>query len=139
MRLAANKAAEVPMRAKALVLVVGLLTLAGCSNRPKLVPFSGKVVAEGRKQLSGDPIVALVPVGGQGKERIQGMILPDGTFKLNTYPHGDGVTPGKYKVLVQFDGGKAFERYAAANTTPLEVDVPDGGLTNYEIKLTPQK
>ncbi len=120
-------------------LLVGLLSLAGCSNKPKLVTFTGKVVAEGRAQLGGDPTIALVPVEGLGKERIQGMIGPDGAFKLNTYPHGDGVMPGKYKVLIQFDGGKAFEHYTAANTTPLEVDVSDAGLTNYEIKLVPKK
>jgi hypothetical protein len=120
-------------------LLVGLLALAGCSNKPKLAPFTGKVVVDGRAQLTGDSIVALVPVAGLGTERIQGMINRDGTFKLNTYPHGDGVMPGKYKVLVQFDGGRAFEHYAAANTTPLEVDVPDGGLTNHEIKLVPKR
>jgi hypothetical protein len=126
------------MRVKALLLV-GLLCLAGCSGRPKLVPFTGKVVVEGRARLAGDPTVALVPVAGLGKERLQGMINPDGSFKLSTYPHGDGVMPGKYKVLVQFDGGRAFERYAAADTTPLEVEVPDSGLTDYEIKLAPKK
>lgn len=121
-------------------LLIGLLFAAGCGDKPKLVSFSGKVVVEGRTPpYGGDPIVALVPAEGLGKERLQGMINPDGSFKLNTYPHGDGVMPGKYKVLVTFDGGKAFQHYAAADTTPLEVDVPNSGLTNYEIKLAPKK
>lgn len=126
------------MRVK-VIFLIGLMFLAGCSDKPKLVPFAGKVVVEGRTRLSGDPIIALVPVAGLGKERLQGMINPDGSFKLSTYPHGDGVMPGKYKVLVQFDGGKMYEHYAAANTTPLEIDVPDSGLTDYEIKLVPKK
>ena len=126
------------MRLPVLVLV-GLLPLAGCNSKPKLVPFAGRVVAEGREQLGGDPTVALVPVEGLGKERLQGMINPDGGFKLNTYPHGDGVMPGKYKVLVQFNGRKAFEHYGSAETTPLEVAVPDSGLTDYEIRLVPKK
>jgi hypothetical protein len=123
----------------AVLCLVALLPLAGCSNKPKLVPFTGRVVVEGRTQLGGDPIVALVPAEGLGKERLQGMINPDGAFTLNTYPHGDGVMPGRYKVLVQFNGGKPFEHYGSAETTPLEVAVPDSGLTDYEIKLVPKK
>lgn len=127
------------MRVKVLLLV-GLLAVSGCGGGPKLVPFTGKVVVEGRTQpISGDAVIALVPVEGLGKERLQGMINPDGAFKLTTYPHGDGVMPGKYKILIQFNGGKVFEQYTAANTTPLTVDVPDSGLMDYEIKLVPKK
>ncbi len=125
------------MRVKVLLLV-GLLALAGCSSKPKLVPVSGRIVVDGAA-ITGDTAVTFIPVEGLGKERVQGMIGPKGEFKLNTYPHGDGVMPGKYKVLVQFGGGKAFEHYSNVETTPLEVDVPNSGLTDYEIKLTPKK
>jgi hypothetical protein len=122
------------MRSAALALLIGLVCAAGCNRGPRLVPFTGQLVIEGRPQ--GTDTVALVPVAGLGKERTQALVDREGKFSLKTYPHGDGVMPGKYKVLVQLDPGvKALDLYSFADTTPLEVEVPDNGVRDYVIRI----
>lgn len=120
------------------LLLVGLTPLSGCKDTPKLAPVTGRVVVEGRP--TGNDTVAFVPVGGLGKERSLALLDREGKFTLRTHPHGEGVMPGKYKVLVQLEpGSKLFEHYGHADTTPLEVEVPDAGLKDYENKLVPKK
>ena len=63
----------------------------------------------------------------------------DGSFTMRTYPFGDGVPPGKYKVtLVPALAGriKKPELGDPAKTT-LRIDVPDAGIADHRIELLP--
>jgi hypothetical protein len=64
-----------------------------------------------------------------------GVNAADGSFeKITTYKHGDGLIPGKHKVVVAaYDGGrdlspKVPKEYTTAATTPLEIDTADSPL-----------
>jgi hypothetical protein len=122
----------------AAALFVGAVALAGCGNKPKLVAVTGKVTHGGKSVTGGS--VWFHPAGGdQGKqERMSGQLQLDGTFTARTFPHGDGIPPGKYRVTLSPDlaGRVGAPRYGDAAKTPWSVDVPETGLADqpFEIK-----
>ena len=68
-----------------------------------------------------------------------GVNVADGSFSnVTTYQYGDGLIPGKHKVLVvAYDGGrdlspKVPRAYSSVTTTPLEIDTANSPL---EIKI----
>jgi len=81
----------------ALALVAG----AGCGkapdNRPKRVPFSGKVTLDGAP-VEGATVV-LAPDGGSGNAA-SGMTNAEGVVHFTTFESRDGAVPGKYMVTV---------------------------------------
>ena len=84
----------------------------------------------------------------EGGEAItaQGEIRPDGTFQLSTTKPGDGVPPGKYRVLINSmdlsdvpDEQKDLPydaKYLSYKTSGLELEVKRGA-TDLPIKLAP--
>jgi hypothetical protein len=120
----------------ALVFALGV-AVAGCGNKPKLVAVTGKVTQKGKTVTGGS--VWFHPEGGnQGKdERMSGQLQLDGTFTAKTFPHGDGIPPGKYKVTLSPDlaGRAGAPRYGDASKTPWSVDVPDTGLADHVLEI----
>lgn len=122
----------------AAALFVSVAALLGCGNKPKLVAVTGKVTHDGKSVTGGS--VWFHPEGGnEGKtERMSGQLQLDGTFTARTFPHGEGIPPGKYKVTLSPDlaGRAGAPRYGDVAKTPWSVDVPETGLTDqaFEIK-----
>src|SRR5262245_66311400 len=91
-----------------LLIALGLFAVSfaivGCgSNAPKLVTVTGKVMHKG-KTVTGGSVWFHPEGGGEGKpEKMSGQLQLDGTFTAQTFPHGDGVPPGKYKVTISRD------------------------------------
>jgi hypothetical protein len=126
--------------AAALVLLLGVV---GCG--PRLYPVRGRVTYP-----DGKPVAeGMVVFEGQGPENrltARGDVGADGRYELSTYKPGDGVLPGKYRVLVApksdpnavdrpskpppFDG-----RYTNFKTSGLEVEV-EPGVSEYPIQVT---
>ncbi len=115
------------------LLFVALLA-AGCGGGPKLVPVEGKVTFNGQPLVPGS--VWLIPQDGKG-DKASGLIQLDGSFKLRTYPHGDGVVAGTYKVYLSLGGGTppGLEACTDPEKTPLKVDVPAAGLKDWKLAL----
>jgi hypothetical protein len=119
----------------------------GCGKAgPELYPVEGKVTMNG--QAPEGATVVLVPSSGTIEVANQptGVVSSDGTFKLQTYPHGEGALPGDYKVLVTWlppDArkqekpiNKAPVKYADPKTTPLSATIKEGQNTLPEFQLT---
>jgi hypothetical protein len=78
----------------------------------------------------------------------RGEIHPDGRYELSTDKIGDGVPPGKYRVLINSmdlsdvpDEKKNLPfdiKYLKFETSGLELEVKDGP-NDYPIKLSPPK
>lgn len=131
--------------------VVGFAVLfAGCgvdTDRPRVVPVSGKVSQKGKPLTAGE--VIFIPAGGtsgSGGHIATGQIGPDGTYRLTTFNTGDGAVLGTHKVTVtvrsadetrkmnDLGGGKiAYKlppsvlppKYSSVDTTPLKYTVED--------------
>jgi len=111
----------------AAVVFLAWLVAAGCGGRGvTLVPVSGIVEVDGEPLATG--AITVAPADGRPAS---GMIGPDGRFTLSTFEPGDGVMPGRHKVVViasrslspsrvQWLVPKSMRTLA---TTPLELEV----------------
>src|SRR5687767_13385544 len=113
----------------AAIFAAALAAPAGCGSKPKLVPLTGKVT-HGGKVVTGGSVWFHPEGGNEGKaERTGGQLQIDGTFAAKTFPHGDGVPPGKYTVTLSPDlaARAGAPHYGDAAKTPWFVEVPDAG------------
>ena len=118
-------------------LFASTVALAGCGNKPKLVTVTGKVTQKGKTVTGGS--VWFHPEGAdEGKtEKMSGQLQLDGTFTAKTFPHGEGIPPGKYKVTLSPDlaGRAGVPNYGVVTKTPWSVDVPETGLTDHVFEI----
>jgi hypothetical protein len=114
------------------------LVLAGCRGEPAvhLVPVNGRATL-GQKGLA-RVTIQLVPDASQGTHAPTGVGQTDegGAFRITTPPHGEGAVPGRYRVTVtSYTGQGVPPAYADPRKTPLRVEIPAGGLENWDLKL----
>lgn len=117
-----------------------LLLLCGCGRSgPALVTVEGTITHNGgewpaRGTLAFEPVEVAA-----GAPRLYGMaeFQQDGRFAVTSFRPGDGLAPGRYKVMVESwaewpsetspgKGSYVPPAYRDAATTPLEVTVPAG-------------
>jgi hypothetical protein len=128
-------------RVAPLALLLGFAT--GCGG-PQ--PVRGTVTLEDGTPLT-KGMVVFESMAGDNKITARGDIRPDGTFQLGTYKPGDGVPPGKYRVLIaprddmeDIDSPNrkplAFDRrYSDFKTSGLEFEVKPGS-NDFPIRVT---
>ena len=127
--------------------VVGFALGCGSGSPFDYVPVSGKVTYEDGTPIPASSIhltfiSAAPPVNEKMHPRpakAKGVNIADGTFDVVTsYKYGDGLIPGKHKVLVKaYDAdGKLSSavpsEYVHPNTTPLVIDTAD---TPFHLKV----
>lgn len=115
-----------------------ILTLLGCGGGPKLVKVTGKVVYQNKPYPRA--YVWFVPESPSDGQSAEAIADQNGSFAMTTPTVGDGVVPGRYKVGIRFARKGPLpphnlRKYSSAKTTPITVDVPPKGLTDYEVKL----
>jgi hypothetical protein len=124
------------------VLVLTAVAIAaGCSKRPtppQLVPVGGKVVYRDKPVQSA--WLRFYPDGSKESEGLvaDGQSKEDGTFILQTYPHGPGAVPGRYKVTIAVEarGAGIPKKYADSEQTPLRAEVKEEGSLDLLLRLT---
>jgi hypothetical protein len=120
-------------------LLVLSLTVAvvGCAKKPpKLVPVSGKLVYHG--QPLANTMIQFNPVElDQNSVLANATTDQNGSFKLRSYPHGDGAKPGRYKVFITpYPGSPPVpSKYTAPEETSLEATIPEEGKDNLVLTL----
>jgi hypothetical protein len=119
--------------------------IAGCSPAKPAQspsPVSGRVSMPGGQTLEGlvvsfEPITKTPPIPGSAS----GMIARDGSFSLKTFGIKEGAAPGKYRVVIRASKTSQKATYQVVpvkyrkDDSPLEVDVPRGGKTDFELML----
>ena len=60
------------------------------------------------------------------------MLQEDGAFVMKTFPFGNGVAAGKYKVCLNPGLAAGIKRpeYADPKKTPWEIEITDSGITD---------
>jgi hypothetical protein len=122
----------------AAVLVTVATALVGCGgNKPKLVSVTGKVTQKGQPVTGGSVWFHPETSDPNATEKMSGQLQIDGTFTAKTFPHGDGVPPGRYKVTLSRDlaARAGVPKYGDPATTPWSVDVPDTGLADHTFEI----
>jgi hypothetical protein len=121
----------------AVCLLLAALAAPGCSgDRPKLVAVTGKVVHKGQPLTAGS--IWLHPDAGNPYhgEKPSCQLGLDGAFTMRTYPYGDGVPPGAYRVTLSPELASRIKlpAYGDPARTPWRLDVPDGGIRDYVLE-----
>ena len=124
--------------AMAMVATWGGLGLLGCNaNRPTLVVVTGKVVMNGQPLTAGAIYFTPDAANSYQEDQPSSLLELDGSFTMKTFPFGDGVPPGRYKVTL---GPALATRISRPNLadpkkTPWELDVPADGLRDHVFEV----
>ena len=136
------------MRVKLFCLALMTASIVGCGGdgavggaKAKTVPFSGKVLVDGKP--AGEMSIQFLPKSSDGGARTAyAQVQADGTFSATTYITGDGIVAGSYTVKAgkEGDGGSAdpaalMAAVAGTAIDPIDIQVPAEGLTDVEVKL----
>ena len=118
-------------------LVLSLATLVfGCSSgdRPKLVAVTGKVTMEGKGLTAGSINFYPAATNSFVKDNPSSLLQLDGSFTVKTFPFGDGIPPGSYKVTLAPELATRIKRplYSNPESTPWTILVPDSGIIDQE-------
>lgn len=124
------------------LLAMCIASIVGCAGGKH--PVRGTVTLESGTPLT-KGLVVFERVEGGAAITARGDIQSDGRYELSTDKPGDGVPPGKYKVLINPldlsdipDEQKQLPfdvKYMKFETSGLECEVKAGG-TDYPIRLT---
>lgn len=130
---------------KMVSLVVVCLMMSGCGSGSPFdyVPVSGRVTYEDGTTIPGGFRLVFVaqdaaPVGTAHPRPAMASVGSDGKFsEVTSYKFGDGLIPGKHKVVIQSvseQGERPLvpKEYTSEQTTPLEVDTSDAP---FEIRI----
>ena len=100
---------------KSLVIVSSwiLLTLSGCSDKPKLAQVTGNVTYKGQPVKQGS--ITFVPAEGRPAT---GKIVDGKITEITCYELNDGVPLGSHKVLIQA-GQQSDDMYAPTAKSPI--------------------
>jgi hypothetical protein len=113
-----------------------LLTLVGCgaSDRPTLVPATGAVTMDGKPLTAG--AIVFHPEAGNPymEDKPSSLLQLDGRFTMKTFPFGEGVSPGPYKVTLAPELATRIGKpeYSNPDKTPWSIDVPETGLSDQQ-------
>jgi hypothetical protein len=90
-----------PMCRKLWVLAVVLVGSLGCGGQT-LYQVKGAVAYKDESDVAvlANGLVLFDPVDTEVKVSARGEIQPDGSFRMSTFREGDGVIPGKYRVML---------------------------------------
>jgi hypothetical protein len=127
---------------KLVACLLGIVVIPGGCNQgpgpPRLVLVSGKVVYKDKPVPMA--FVQFLPEASKGAQGFaaSGQTKQDGTFTLQTYPHGPGAAPGRYIVTVTLEarGAGIPRHYANPEKTPLRgIEVKEEGATELLLRL----
>jgi hypothetical protein len=119
------------------MLLLSLLLL-GCGQpKPNMVPVTGKVTQAGQPVTAGSIYLHAASADAYQKDTPSSMLQLDGSFTIKTFPFGEGVPPGDYKVTLSPELASRLKlpQHGTVTETPLQITVPPEGLSNWLIDL----
>ncbi len=122
-----------------LFLIAGL---AGCGQSgPEMVRVTGRVVLDGTGVTAGSVYFHPAPENVFQDDVPSGQLQLDGTFTVKTFPFGEGVPRGRYKVTLSPELASQLKQpeYGSKQSTPWEVEVAESPMTALELELPPSQ
>jgi hypothetical protein len=125
---------------RSLIALLALeIFVSGCGNPsvPKLVQATGTVTHEGKGLTAGSIYFHPAAENSYKDDNPSSLLQTDGSFTMKTYPFGDGVAPGKYKVTLAPQLASRINKpeYGKVEMTPWEVEVPEGGVQGLMLEV----
>ncbi len=114
------------------------VSLAGCGDdRPPLVEVTGKVTFKGEPLTAGSIHFHPDAANSFQKDMPSSLLQLDGSYNIKTFPYGDGVPLGKYKVTLspQLAARVELPDYANVEKTPWTIEVTEVGVTDHVFEV----
>ena len=118
------------------ILIVFSIT--GCNqDKPQLVRVSGKITFKGQPLTAGSINFHPASTNTFTKDNPSSILQEDGSFNMKTFPYGDGVSPGDYKITLapQLASRISLPNLAYPEKTNAKIIVPETGLENYILDI----
>ena len=111
--------------------------LGGCESRPRLVTVTGKVMMQGKPLTAGNIFLHPDIANEYQKDKPSSQLQLDGSFTIKTFPFGEGVPPGRYRVTLSPDLASRIQRpaYADPSRSPWKLEVPTTGLKDQVFEI----
>ena len=118
------------------ILIVFFIT--GCNqDKPKLVKVSGKITFNGKPLTAGSINFHPASTNTFTKDNPSSILQEDGSFNMKTFPYGDGVSPGEYKITLapQLASRISLPNLAYPEKTNAKITIPEIGLENFTLDI----
>jgi hypothetical protein len=116
-------------------LCVIALTVSGCGGPPAplMVPVTGKVLNNGQPVTAGAIYLHPDAANSYQNDKPSSLLQTDGSFTIKTYPFGEGVPPGQYRVTLAPELAARMKKpvYSQVEKTPWTLDVPEAGVRDH--------
>ena len=115
-----------------------VLAVVGCGGEgPPRVEVTGRLTHQGQPLTAGTVWLHTAPGNEHTGLKGSSLLQTDGSFAVRTYPHGDGVPPGEYRLTLSPDLANRIGRPALADpaTTTLTLSVPAEGIADRVIDV----
>lgn len=119
---------------KTLALSLLFFCFIACGNiKPKLVQVSGKIIFKGKPLTAGNIYFHPAPTNTFKNDNPSSILQEDGTFNMKTFPYGEGVSPGDYKITLapQLASRISLPYLSNLDKTNAIITVPETGIENF--------
>lgn len=121
------------------LLTCGFLSgLVGCgTDQPLLVEVTGRVTLGGKGLTAGSITFHPTADNPFQQDSPSSQLQVDGSFRMRTWPWGDGVPPGSYRVTLSPELASRIgrARYGELSATPLSITVPESPVEGHEFRV----
>jgi hypothetical protein len=123
---------------KILIIIHIIIFITGCNqDKPKLVKVNGKIIFNGQPLTAGSINFHPDSTNIFTKDNPSSILQVDGSFTMKTFPYGDGVSPGEYKITLapQLASRISLPNLAYPEKTNAKIIVPETGLENFILDI----
>ena len=121
-----------------LLTILIVFFIIGCNqDKPKLVKVSGKIILNGKPLTAGSINFHPASTNTFTKDNPSSILQEDGSFNMKTFPYGDGVSPGEYKITLapQLASRISLPNLAYPEKTNAKITIPEIGLENFTLDI----
>ena len=123
---------------KIILTITIVLFITACNqNKPKLVKVNGKIRLNGQALTAGSIHFHPSSTNTFTKDNPSSILQEDGSFNMKTFPYGDGVSPGEYKITLapQLASRISLPNLAYPEKTNAKITVSETGLENFILDI----
>jgi len=123
---------------KILLTITIVFFMTSCTqDKPKLVKVNGKITFNGQPLTAGSINFHPASTNTFTKDNPSSILQEDGSFTMKTFPYGNGVSPGEYKITLapQLASRISLPNLAYPEKTNAKITVPETGLENFILDI----
>ena len=123
---------------KTILSIAIVFFMTACNqDKPKLVKVNGKITFNGQPLTAGSINFHPASTNAFTKDNPSSILQEDGSFTMKTFPYGNGVSPGEYKITLapQLASRISLPNLAYPEKTNAKITVTETGLENFILDI----